>query len=242
MLRLRPGARATLDDVTFTNNTVATGNLDAVAAGPVMGMYDRLDDGGSEGPAAWFHNCTFGEQTSTAPGAVAVESSACRVYVYSNTGATLPAVWDRDLRRKVDVWRLTLSPEARADPDAIDVFADVEVGPDFLRPSDDLFQRIIANQAEVAGLAPARIRGLPDGTRLTAKDPYSSENLGSVERVPGDGSKSAQRSEGWRIGLIAGLGGAALLVTLATILAIRRIRLRRKSAAERGDTEVCATS
>lgn len=201
-----------------------------------MGMYTTTDNGASKMSAAWFHNCTFGEHKSIAPGEVAVEDRNGRVYA----DTPLPTVWDRDLRREVGPWRLTHRP----DLDTVDAFADVGAGSGlgFLRPSDDLFRRIMANQAEVSGLPPAHVPSLPDATRLTVEDPYSAENFGiAVDQR--DGAADGSDSSPWtrqRIGLIAGIGGAAVLVALAAALAIWCVRRRRKSAAEPEASEVRA--
>lgn len=214
-MRLEPGARATLSDVTFRKNTVATGKPDAVASGPVMGLYAGLTSGAS---AAWFHNCSFGEHTSAVAGEVSVENSNCRVY--SNT--KLPTVWDLNLQRELNAW--PLAPADSASSENVDVFAEVEAGNDFLRPTDELFVRIVTEQAQRTRLPAPDVPALPDGTEFITRDPYS-----GIEED--DGFWTARN-----IGLIVGLGGGALLLAIAALLAAWWFCFRKNSDVDK----VCA--
>lgn len=212
MLRLESGARATLSDVTFRDNTVAPREVGGIAAGPVMGLYAGDPTGGSQASAAWFHNCTFGQSTSSVPGEVAVENSNCRVY--SNT--PLPTVWDRDLRREVGPWRLTPAEggESSAAAGDVSMFAEGEAaaGLDFLCPSDPLLRNIVADEAAATGLPPAEFPELPDSTTLTIRDPYA-----STQEDSGSGIFAAQI-----FGVVVGI----LVAVIAVLLLVRHRRKR----------------
>ena len=228
VLRLEPGARATISGSTFLNNEVATGKPNAVAAGPVMGLYAGLGSA-SQGAAAWFHDCEFGGSMSSVSGEVAVENRNCRVY--SNT--KLPRVWDLQLERELSAWPLA-QPDGSESGAAggqlqEDVFADVEAGPssDFLRPSDDFIVRIMREEAISTKLPSANPSSLPAGTDFITRDPYAgiSEDEGFWT------SKN--------IGLIAGLGGGAVLLALAALLAAWCFYFRKNSDVDKVRSVPC---
>lgn len=205
-MRLAPGARATLSDVMFRKNTIATAEPDTIAAGPVMGLYASLDRGGSRTSAVWFHNCSFSEHTSTVPSEVAVENHNCRVY--SNT--PLPTVWDRSLRREFRSWPLAPAGSVTGKP--ANVFAKVEAAENshFLRPQDGGLQRIVDGHARATGRPPVEMGYLPAGSDFITQDPYPAVTRGRSVWT------------GRTIGLVGGLGGAALLV-VATLLALLHV-------------------
>eukprot|EP00892_Ulva_mutabilis_P012442 jgi/Ulvmu1/9570/UM053_0060.1 len=170
VIRLEAGARATVSRSMFSENTVATGKPDAVAAGPVMGLYAGLDSDLSpaSGSAAWFHDCRFGENISSVSGGVSVQNRNCRVY--SNTNK--PGVWDLDLRREVGAWHLQVDGGTSRDQLA-DVFREVEsAGSGFLRPSDEVFVRIQEESAAFTGLPLSPSFTLPEGNEFITRDPY----------------------------------------------------------------------
>lgn len=169
MLRLAPGARATLDNCTFANNVVAAATADTIAAGPVIGLYgSEAAKPSADGAAAWFNNCRFVGSASALPGEAAVESRACRVY----SSTRLPTVWDLGLVQEVSAWPLAL--QQGSERGGGDVFADVSGrgGGAFPRPSDDVFTELVTNQASAPRLPPVAFRALPNGTEYATWDPY----------------------------------------------------------------------
>ena len=166
MIRLEPGARATVLNTAFVNNSVATGKPDAIASGPVMGLYSGLSPDSSPGAAAWFQNCTFSGSLAAVAGEVAVESRACQVF----TNTALPTVWDRELSEEVDAWPLVARPEG--EPEA-DVFMNVsDAGAAFPRPDDPVFVRILTAH-EARTRLPVGVTALPNGTDFVTADPYA---------------------------------------------------------------------
>lgn len=145
---------------------------------------------GKQGAAAWFQYCEFDGSAAGVPGDVAIDNRHC--HVYSNTPQ--PRVWDRELRRQVSAWSLTLDV-----PNGTllrsDVFADVETGPrsSFLRPGDEFFDSVIHDQSNATHLRILPVEVLPTGTDYYASDPYA-----GIVYVP-------TVSTGIGIGILAGL-------------------------------------
>ena len=222
VILLQPGSRATISLTTFFNNDVVTDKPDAIAMGPVMGLYAGP---GMEGAAAWFQNCEFGSSSSRVPGEVlqerdggkpkrgasgevAVENRSCRVY--SDTGR--PRVWDRELGLTVRAWNVTLNVV----PDGMLVqpttFADVESssGTAFLRPGDKTIQRILDDESISTTLEKVVIESLSEGTYYVGSDPY--DRLFNAGRSDRDAVSASTD-----IILIAGLCSGSVLCVLTAL-------------------------
>eukprot|EP00892_Ulva_mutabilis_P004012 jgi/Ulvmu1/1983/UM012_0145.1 len=209
VIRLEPGARATISDSEFRSNTVVTGKPDAIAAGPAMGLY-AVHRGNVRPSAAWFDNCQFSDHISAVAGEVSIENRNCRVY--SNTNR--PTVWDLEIGREFRAWSLELY---HGPSPSVNVFADVESVTDgraFLRPTDPAFQSMVDDQVRNTGLPRPFLKDLPQGNEFVTQAPYA------VPPRPNP------------IPLIVGLSVGAVLGVLC-VLAVRCIYIRRKRAKKR---------
>lgn len=209
-MRLAPGARATVSQTTFFNNTVAATASGAVAAGPVMGLYAGLPDSrGSQSSAAWFHDCEFRDSTSSVSGEVAVENRDCHVFASRDA----PGVWDVQLGREVRPWPLA------------DVFTDTDAQLNFLRPSDSALQRIVQDESQSTGHDSVIDNDLPERTDFFTSDPYAGIS-------DSEGFWTAKT-----YGLIVGIGSGAVLCALATLLTLWFWCLRESPVRHGGDGE-----
>ena len=214
VIRLEPGARATIAHTTFLNNEVGTDAPDTVAAGPVMGLYAGSD---KQGAAAWFQDCEFGGSIADGPEEVAIANRYCRVY----STTALPTVWDRELGRQVSAWGLILDDvfdDTMGQP-AVNAFEDVEsdTGSAFLRPRDETFQRIVREESTSTLLQLFEIEYLPEGTEFNTSDP-----------------SGYPKSTPTNISLVAGLSASGVLSLLASLLAGWCFCFRKRSTNDTG--------
>ena len=201
VIRLQPGARATISLSTFLMVSVAADKPEAVAAGRIMSLHAGPRNVGA---AAWFQDCEFGGSESAAgvPGEVDVENSACWVYSYKGR----PSVWDRKLGQHVSAWSLTLDTNPADETRQKNVFADAEnsIESAFLRPTDKRFQRILREESMTTRLEKVDVKKLPEGTDYITSNPYVG--------IDGVSPRTDVAAD------IVGLGGGGLLCVLAVLL------------------------
>eukprot|EP00892_Ulva_mutabilis_P006497 jgi/Ulvmu1/4219/UM019_0198.1 len=166
---LAAGARATIVDTTFADNT-------ALYAGPAMGLCTTRANNTRSGAATWFHNCRFTGNAAVQPADVSVEDEECRVY----TDTKQPSVWDAQRECKLGAWPLHVVPSEGDGGDATEaqqpptnVFADVEIrGRALPCAHNPTFLRIVGQQARQSGMATPEFRPLPDRGALETENPY----------------------------------------------------------------------
>ena len=206
VMRLEPGAIATVTNTTFERNEAQSLSPTTVPAGPVAGL---KDDALSDASAIWFHSCVFKDSNKGAlPGMVSVESRECRVY--SNT--LQPTVWDLELEREVQPWLIAPPEDGSIAPES--VFGDLE----FPTEADSFFKRIVMEQAAASGLPEVTPAPMPAGNTFITRDPY----VGGTRKIDA--------------GVVGGVTSAAVVLLLVAVAVAVLLRRHRNKQRLRGAT------
>ena len=170
---LGAGARATVHDTVFSYNTAGEGS--------VAGLLSSRDYVDRIGAVAWFHGCSFINNTESDPSAVAIED--LRGYAYTNTDGL--TVWEThcDDEYKSDGEGNTYKYHCELKPYKLaplsdrqagrgeDVFAHVTAAAQALpRPSDTAFRQVVGEHISRTGMADIHLLDLPSGIDMALVD------------------------------------------------------------------------
>lgn len=170
---LRAGARATVHDTVFRYNRAGEGS--------VAGLLSGRNDDDSIGGVAWFHDCSFINNTESFPSMIAIVDRQARVYTNTN-GLTVRQTHCKNKYQSgddgdTDTDHCALKPyklaplSARQEGSSKDVFAHVAAGALALpRPSDTAFRQVIGEQVTCTRMPSPHVLALPSGADMTLVD------------------------------------------------------------------------